>query len=430
MLNKLLKLIRKYDMVQPGDRVICAVSGGADSVALLLAMYLLKEKLEISLEAAHFNHNLRGAESDRDEAFVKDLCDRYDIPLHIGSGEVVPGKKGLEAAARDARYAFFATLGGKIATAHTADDNAETVLMHLVRGTGLKGLGAISPVRENLIRPMLLVTREQVIEFLHEYHQRFVEDSSNQTDAFLRNRLRHHVMPLLKQENPKLSENLSAMALRLRQDEEALSENTDLSDGLDVKEVMAMHPARRNRVLDAFLKDAGVKEPEAANIAQLEALLRSEKPSARAQFPGDVTVCRRYGRIVTVEGEKELSETQLNYPCVVELPQQGLRVRCFPAEKIVQTENTFTVRPVGETVLRSRTAGDTIRLPGGSKSLKKLFIDRKIPADQRSQIPVVSDEAGVLGVYGIGVNRDRAANDLPAVQICIEVMETIERNNA
>ena len=133
MLNKLLSFNRKNKLMQPGDRIICALSGGADSVALLFALYLLKEKLHIDLAAAHFNHGLRGAESDRDEAFVRDFCSRYDIPLFVDSGEVKAGKKGLEAAARDARYAFFKNLDGKIATAHTADDNAETVLLHLVR---------------------------------------------------------------------------------------------------------------------------------------------------------------------------------------------------------------------------------------------------------------------------------------------------------
>ena len=155
MLNKLLKQMRQYDMVSKGDRIICAVSGGADSVALLFGMYLLREKLGITLMAAHFNHHLRGEESNRDEQFVRDFCQRYDIPLEVGSAQVVSGKKGLEAAAREARYAFFATLDGKIATAHTADDNAETVLMHLVRGTGLRGLGGINPVNGNIIRPML-----------------------------------------------------------------------------------------------------------------------------------------------------------------------------------------------------------------------------------------------------------------------------------
>ena len=166
MLNKLTAFARQYDMIHPGDRIVCAVSGGADSVALLFALYLLKDKLELQLEAAHFNHHLRGEESDRDEAFVRDFCDHYDIPLHLGSAWVQSGQKGLEAAAREARYGFLQTLPGKIATAHTADDNAETVLMHLVRGTGLKGPGGIMPVNGRIIRPMLTVTGADVEAFL------------------------------------------------------------------------------------------------------------------------------------------------------------------------------------------------------------------------------------------------------------------------
>ena len=165
MLNKLRSTLTHYQMVSKGEEVICAVSGGADSMALLWAMYLLQEPLEIRLSAAHFNHHLRADESDADAAFVEDFCKDYHIPLHMGEAFVTSGKKGLEAAARDARYAYFGTLSGKIATAHTANDNAETLLMHLVRGTGLKGLGGISPVRNNLIRPMLNITRQEVLNF-------------------------------------------------------------------------------------------------------------------------------------------------------------------------------------------------------------------------------------------------------------------------
>ena len=120
MLSKLRSFVKEYGLIQPEDRVIAALSGGADSVALTFALYLLKEELGITLEAAHFNHRLRGEESDRDEAFARQFCDRYAIALHLGSAQVVPGKKGLEAAARDARYAFLRGLPGKIATAHTA----------------------------------------------------------------------------------------------------------------------------------------------------------------------------------------------------------------------------------------------------------------------------------------------------------------------
>ena len=224
MLNKLRAFVRQQNLIAPGDRVVAAVSGGADSMALLFALYLLKDEWDITLEAAHFNHHLRGEESQRDARFVAAFCRQFQIPLHLGQGKVTPGKKGLEAAAREARYRFLRSLPGKIATAHTADDNAETVLLHLLRGTGLKGLGAIAPVSGNVIRPMLTVTRGEVESFLEEYSLAHVEDSSNGEDAFLRNRIRHRLMPLLYAENPRIGENLSSMALNLRLDEAYLSQ--------------------------------------------------------------------------------------------------------------------------------------------------------------------------------------------------------------
>lgn len=419
MLNKLSIFMKEYDMVQAGDTVICAVSGGADSMALLFALYLLKDKLDIHLRAAHFNHGLRGEESRDEEIFVREFCKGYEIPLYVGSAAVAPGKKGLEAAARDARYAFFDTLEGKIATAHTADDNAETVLMHMVRGTGLKGLGGIAPVRDRLIRPMLGITRKEVLSFLEEYNLPHREDSSNREDVFLRNRLRHHVMPLLKQENPSLAENLSAMALRLRWDEEALQTNMDFSQGISLEEWKALPKARRSRVAAEFLEYCGVREPEAEHISLLEALAVSQKPSARADFPGGVIVERCYGLLRKAQKVQALETHKLNCPGITCIRQLDLVVECLPADTIINTEEIFTVNAVGELTLRSRKSGDAMRLPGGTKNLKKLFVDRKIPVSARQEIPVLADEAGVLGVYGIGVNRERAATALPAIQIRI-----------
>lgn len=417
MLNKLLKLVRQYDMLQKGDHVICAVSGGADSVALLFGMYLLREKLGIRLSAAHFNHNLRGEESDRDEIFVRQLCDRYEIPLEVGSAHVTPGKKGLEAAARDARYRFFATLDGKIATAHTADDNAETVVMHLIRGTGLRGLGGISPVNGNVIRPMLTVTRQEVLAFLQEYCLSHVEDSSNHGDDFLRNRLRHRVMPLLKEENPRLAENLSYMAMELRADAQALEAQEKLPP---VSELKTMAPAFRSRFLHRFLRENGVPEPERSHIHAMEALIASEKPSARINLPGGVTVGRNYDRLeVQICGDAP-DAVQLQMGDVLSLPQWGYRVSCKPAEQIENTKEVFTVCAAGRILLRARQTGDSIRLNAGTCTLKKLFIDRKIPAHRRNAIPVFADEMGVLAVGGIGANVDRLAKELPAVQIRLE----------
>ena len=406
MLNKLAETIRQEKMLSPGDRVICAVSGGADSMALLLAMYLLKDKFSIDLAAAHFNHGLRGEESDRDEAFVASFCDRFDIPLYRGSGQVTAGPKGLEAAAREARYAFLRSLPGIVATAHTADDNAETVLMHLVRGTGLRGLGGITPVSDGLIRPMLTVTRKQVLAFLEEYHISCCHDSTNDSDAFLRNRLRHHVMPLLLAENPSLPENLSQMALRLRQDEEVLAQLT-VTPEREVTQLQKMHPALRARHLAAILEASGLKEPSAAHIRLAEKLVFSENPSARADFPGGVVLARRYGVLEKASENQPLEERFLQCPGSVTLDDLGLKITCKEAAEPVLTTDCFTVLAKGQIRVRCRKSGDAICLKGGKKTLKKLFIDKKIPAGARQQIPVICDDGGVLGVYGIGGDLDR-----------------------
>ena len=426
MHKQLHRLLKEYSMLQPGDTVYCAVSGGADSVAMLWAFYLLKENLSIDLRAAHFNHRLRGAESDRDEAFVRQLCARYDIPLAVGQGQIVSGEKGLEAAARDARYSFFDTLPGKVATAHTADDNTETVLMRLVRGTGLKGLGGIAPVRGKYIRPMLSVTRQEVLAYLREYHLEHITDSSNRTDDFLRNRLRHRVLPLLLEENPSLMENTSYMARQLRFDEEALTPPLPDSDALDIAALRAMDSPRRVRFLTAYLARFGIQDPTSGHIRMLEQLIRSDDPSAYGCFPGGVVISREYGRLVRREAGPPLPELPLPKEGSLQLPGQPLKITCTHAAKLENSANCFTVCPKGKLTVRRRLPGDRIRLHSGTKSLKKLFIDRKIPAALRDRIPVVADEEGVLGVFGIGVNLDRAAAELPATKICIEDTPAIQ----
>lgn len=419
MLNKVSTFIRQNKLIERGDHIICAVSGGADSVALLWALYLLRDKLEITLSAAHFNHRLRGEESDRDQEFVRSLCHRYDIALSVGSAEVSAGKKGLEAAAREARYAYFASLSGKIATAHTADDNAETVLMHLIRGTGLKGLGGISPVRGSIIRPMLTVTRDEIIAFLTEYNLSYVDDSSNGTDAFLRNRIRHHIMPLLRQENPGISGNMSQMALRLRQDEQILQSLTK-GQAPDIPTLRQMPQPVRYRVLSELLQCFGVKEPEADHILLAENLVFSDKPSARASFPNGVVLRRCYDRLEKEDKTESLPCQNLPCPGSLTLPELGLRIRCRAGQTPVLQWDRFTVYPKGQMVIRARKTGDMIRLKGGRKSLKEIMIDRKIPADRRNRIPVIADDDGVLAVWGIGANLDRTDGNGTPVEICFD----------
>lgn len=414
MLSKLRAFVRQYDLIHPGDTVIAAVSGGADSIALLFALFLLREEWGITLEAAHFNHCLRGEESNRDARFVADFCAHYGIPLHMCSGNVVPGEKGLEAAARDARYRFLRSLPGKVATAHTADDNAETVLMRLLRGTGLKGLGAIAPVSGNVIRPMLSVTRREVEAFLGEYALAHIEDSSNGEDAFLRNRIRHRIMPLLYEENPRIGENLSSMALNLRLDEACLSR---LASGPmpGIEELKSLPDAIRRRYLERFLKENGVREPEESHLLQAESLLFHWNPSASMNFPGGIVIAREYDRLVRLDSPEMLGNYTLETETYVR--ELDLWVTVEEAVSLEQGEDIFTVQTRGPLRLRARRAGDAIALSGGTRSLKKLFIDRKIPVSRRCRIPVVEDDDGILGVYGIGADRNRQASALPAKTI-------------
>ena len=403
-------------MILPGDRILCAVSGGADSMALLWALYLLKDKLKISLACAHFNHKLRGEESERDAAFVRKFCADYQIPFYYGSEKVEAGEKGLEAAARDARYRFLQSLPGKIATAHTADDNAETLLMHLIRGTGLKGLGGITPQYDRIIRPMLTVTREDVLAFLQEYSIPYVEDSSNGADAFLRNRLRHHVMPLLKAENPKLSQNLSSMAMRLRQDEKYLDHVAVTTT--DVETLRNMHPAIRSRSIVNFLMQCGVQEPGTQQIEAVESLLYSSKPSASVQMPGGIVIGRNYGKLQLVDNS-ELPES-VHIPCPGSVSFGDYRISAQYADVPVNTKYCFTVSPVGALYVRSRQAKDQIYFAFGTKSLKKLFIDQKIPATKRAFVPIIADDFGLLGVAGFGADMARDADVNNLIEIKIE----------
>ena len=214
-------------MTQPGDTVICAVSGGADSVCMLHVLLSLRNTLGITVEAAHFNHQLRGEESDRDEAFVRTLCAELGVVLHVDNGDVraraAKTHESVEEAARALRYAFFSSLSGRIATAHTQDDNLETVLLNLTRSTGLAGLCGIPPRRERFIRPMLAVSRAEIEAYLAQNGLSHVTDSTNFLPDARRNRLRQSVIPLLKAENPSLCETAFRMCRLLEADEAQLS---------------------------------------------------------------------------------------------------------------------------------------------------------------------------------------------------------------
>lgn len=217
MKEKVKSTISKFDMLTDCRNVTVALSGGADSVALLYSLYLLKEELGISLSACHVNHNLRGEESDGDELFVRRMCRMLDIPLYVRNirvSDYVGKHESIELVARRIRYSFFSELGNDriIATAHTASDNCETVLINLIRGTALSGMCGIPPKRDNVIRPLIDCTREEIEQFCRENSLGYVTDSTNLSDDYTRNKLRLGIIPELKKINPSLAAAVGRMS--------------------------------------------------------------------------------------------------------------------------------------------------------------------------------------------------------------------------
>ena len=372
-------------MTKPGDTVTAALSGGADSVALLHCLHTLQEPLGIRLRACHFNHGLRGEASDGDEAFCRSLCENLGIELLVGRGDV-PARaeetgESLEEAARNLRYAFFASCG-LVATAHNADDNAETVLLNLIRGTGLKGLCGIPVQREHILRPLLSVSRQQILAYLEEEKLPHREDATNSADDCLRNRLRHHVMPLLKKENPGLLAGISRMTARLRQDEDLLQQMSQSCT--TVPQLQRAPQSLRRRAIRTLLKD--VSKLTAAHIEAVEALILGSDPSGEVSLPQGLTARREYDKLVVEKAEKATFS-----PVILSCPGQA------EAAGYVFT-STESGSPI---TIRPRKTGDAICLKGGTKTVKKLLIDKKIPAFRREMIPVLEQDGRILAVWGV-----------------------------
>jgi len=455
VLERLLEFAAKHNMLPEGAYVLCAVSGGPDSMCMLHMLNRLAQTGKIRITAAHFNHGLRGAESDRDAEFVQNYCALNNIPCYIGAGDVSAhareNKVSIELAARELRYDFLLKTAEKagadrIATAHTADDNAETVLMNLIRGSGLKGLRGIPPVRDNIIRPILCFTREQVMEYIKEHGIPYVEDSTNLEPIYTRNKLRHTLIPLLKEFNPRIVETLSETSEHIAGDEDYLSSlavkvlesaKRELQGiRISADELKSLPKPIAARVVLRASEELGCALSRSLVDAVRELAL-SESPSARRSFAGGLTVFREYRDIVFTRLPLEtqtFKPVQLSLGETTEVPELGLRFTWVPGKadkKIYNTFNTFLFKKdaiCGKITVRPRKTGDKISFGGkkGTKTIKKLFIDEKVPLRLRECIPIFSDEKGVIAVLGFGV--DARCVPAPGDELCSVIINEIGGN--
>lgn len=410
MIAKVRKTAEENGLFPSGAKITAAVSGGADSMSLLCILNTLKDEYGFSLTAAHFNHKLRGAEADRDENFVKKECEKLGIPLFIGSADVKKYAKehseSTELAARNLRYEFFESLDTDfVATAHNNDDNLETVIMNLSRGSALKGLCGVPVKRGKYIRPLLYCTRAEIENYCSENGIDFVTDSTNLTDDCTRNIIRHNAVPVLKSLNPNVCESLNKTVSALKADEEFIGSIAgkiyalSVSDGkLSAEKFKCEHKAVKSRVAERYLRSIGA-ETDFYHIDKLLEL--ADGKFDRLSVSNGITLKNSYGIIAPETDKKAVFVTEIEEKSPAFLKKDG------KVNNLLLKNSLDCDKIIGHLTVRTRLEGDKITFAHRkvSKSLKKLFIEDKIPLYLRDSIPVIADDNGVVWVYGYGADK-------------------------
>ncbi len=449
--QKALCALRQYSLFSQGDRIAVGVSGGADSVALLRFLAALRPQFGWDLVVCHIHHGLRGAEADRDECFVRALAEQLGLPCAVSridaAALALRDHISVEEAGRTARYAFFAQTageGGRIATAHTLDDSIETVLMNLVRGTGLRGLCGIPRIRGNIVRPLLDCTRAEVEDYLGALGQPYCTDSTNLTDDYTRNRIRHDILPRLCALNPNFPGAMARMLPRLAA-QQALTDCLAAQSaqqlhaacgGLSRQGLSALPEPVCDRLLLRLLEQNRLPVSAAAVERMTETLRTGGKLdlAARSWFfvaQGDLAavIYAPPGGIPPVPVPLPQEETPVILPFS---PQKSLKLTL--CNKIVaNTSEKFNIsllkyaidcdRIKGYSFMRTRRPGDTFIVGKKQLSLGEAWAAAGIPALLRPALMVLADEQGVLWAEGIGSSSRAAVTENTKQYVIIECQE-------
>lgn len=434
ILEKTLSTIKRYNLIEKGDKIVLGLSGGPDSVCLLHILNRLKEVLDIEVYAAHLNHQIRGIEAQKDALYVSQLCESLGITFFVKSINVPQyckeNKLSLEEGARKLRYEMFFEIkeklnADKIAIAHNMNDQAETVLMRMMRGTGLQGLKGIDYIRDDvIIRPILEVERSEIEAYCEEHKLNPRIDATNLENIYTRNKIRLELIPYMRDNfNSNITEAIVRMSNSLRNDndfieEEALKKFKEVAFingyNLEIKldKYIKLHKSLKSRIIRHGIKyilgDTNfIDQKHIEEIIELESKNKIDK---KIVLPRGLFVYRQVNKLVFTTKEIVVEEVEFSY----DIPKNGF-VKINEANIIVETETMpinrykalkkdkslkwFDCNKIeGGITVRSRKSGDKIKLSMGSKKLKELFIDLKIPKEERSKIPVLQDESGILCV--------------------------------
>lgn len=439
--KKVLQFIKEHGLFAPGERVIVAFSGGADSMALLDVLANLPD-FPLDLLLAHLNHLLRGDESDGDELFARSVAKKYALPLEISRVDVAAFAQekalSLEEAGREVRRDFFLELARKhsadaVALGHHRDDQAETVLMRLVRGAAGSGLTGMLPKTAGtlFVRPLLCLERSGIEAYLRKGSLQWREDSSNSDTKFLRNRIRHELLPLLRSYNPGIAELLNQTAQALAADEKLLEAVTDrafssmvlstsaafrINLDMLLNEPQALRKRLYRKVLSAVKGD--LRRISSSHLADIDRLAVSKKGGGRLLLPFGVNVVKEYGSILLTAAPEE----SLPKPCEISVDRCGSyplpfcgtlsveRVNALPSAWQKADRDTMFIDPEQfpfPWTIRCFRGGDRFTPFGmtGRKKLKDLFIDRKIPLADRKKIPLLLCRDEIVWICGVQVSE-------------------------
>ncbi|WP_026394672.1 tRNA lysidine(34) synthetase TilS [Acetobacterium malicum] len=455
MEKKVIEYIEEQRILEAGDHVLIGVSGGADSLALLYFLDKFAERFQIAIGVAHLHHGLRGQAADADEEFVKNFCQQRSIPFFSRQRniqEISRAKKiSIEEAGRKERYDFFRIIAtdqgyNRIAMGHHINDQAETMLMRLIRGTGVKGVSGIKSSRDNLyIRPFLCLQKKEILNYCEIHKLAFRTDATNFQRDYTRNKIRLDIMPMILEINPRAEVHFNEFTKIANEYEAFFEKYVDLIEDrilalkdnrvvIDRDLWLREEPVVQKEILrrSIFKFKGSLKEIEYNHITAFYSLLKSDKTIWEIHFPYDIRIIRRYDRVMVAEKQKVVasiippkrilpnktylfSKERLILETKFVTRDEFRKKRCFFSKETENhSEKYFDYDKIKDIlVLRSRQSGDYFYPTGlaGKKSIKKYYIDKKIDRNQRDEIPLLVMGAEVLWILGYAINQRFLADD-------------------